>query len=188
MRDFSSSPLARAFRFVIRWSAPILCFGAILYLGVPASGPDIPVRTIPDYNRIANLAILVSAPETRVGEFSQYVSWVTPPRSSLAFFNNEDLFEDADPIPSESDSELAQSVADLDAPVSETSPVAFFVPDSFGAAGWDLTIPDSDFTLSGNGGFHSPTPEPESLVLFATGLAGFAAFALYRRRRQSSAR
>jgi hypothetical protein len=188
MRDFHSSPVARAFRFVVRLSVPMLCLGAILYIGVPTSGPDTPVRTIPDYTRIAGLATLVSAPETRMGEFTQYVSWVAPPRFNWDYFAGMDDSAGPDSTADEASTEGDQStISDLARPAMETAPVAFFVPDSFGGSGWDLSTPDTNFILSARPGFGS-VPEPGTALLFVAGIAGLAFGALYRRRRQSDTR
>jgi hypothetical protein len=184
MRDFHSSPVARALRIGARLSLRGLFLGAVLFLAIPSSGPDIPVRTIPDFTRIRNLSTLVSGPEADSG-FSQFVTWVSPPRFNWDYFAGLDDFQGFDDESSDSDPVVAETVSDFDAPAPDTAAAAFFVPDSFGASGWDFTVPDGSFVLAAKPGFG--TPEPRSSILIAIGMAGFALIALYRRKRQSGA-
>src|SRR5579863_6640688 len=91
MRDFSSSPVGRALRIGTRLSIKILFLGAVLFLAIPSSGPDIPVRSLPDYARARSLATNVSFREAPT-EFTQYVSWVAPPRFDWDYFADVDDF------------------------------------------------------------------------------------------------
>jgi hypothetical protein len=177
MRPLSASPVVRAFRVAASLSVKLLFLAGVLYLAVPSSGPDIPVRTLPDYTRIGGIATLVSGPPDAVPEFNQYVSWVTPPRFNWNYFAGMDDYAGPDPTPEETP-EAEQSVADYNRPAAETTTVAFFVPDSFGGSGWDLTAPDVGFFIAARPGFGSPTPEPASSVLLLIGFAALASRAI----------
>jgi hypothetical protein len=184
MRDFSSSPVARALRTAVRLFIRISCLGAFLYLAIPSNGPTIPVRTIPNYTRIGSLATLVSAPEPDSG-FTEYVSWVTPPRFKWDFFAGLDDSPVFDLGLSDSDEELVQTVSVPDTPLPDTVAAAFFTADPFDPSGPDFTAPDGAFVLYGRGGpgpdDAGPTPEPQSFILFAIGLAALSLAARYRR-------
>lgn len=184
MRDFSSSPLARALRTGARLSMKILFLGGVLFLAIPSSGPSIPVRSIPDFARAHILATMVSGPEVAY-EFTQYVSWVAPPRFNWDYFAELDEFPGGDLTSSEPDLAVETTVSEIDAPAPAPDPVAvaFFVPDSFGTSGWDFTVPDGAFVLAAKPGF--PVPEPRSSILIAMGMAGLALAELYRRKRSS---
>ena len=194
MRDFGSSPVARALLTLTRLTIRTLCLGTVLYFAVPSYGPTIPLRTIPNYTRIGSLATMVSAPET---EFTRFISWVAPPKSNWDYFAGLEDLSGFDTAPSESipsNPEVEQTMAalvapDLETATPETLPAAFLTPDSFGTSGWELKVPDGTFIVAGRGGEGPlPTPEPRSFILFGTGLAGFALLALHRRRRNSFAR
>ena len=186
MRPLVSSPVVRAFRLATNLSLKLLFLGGVLYLAIPSSGPDTPVRTIPDYTRIGGIATLVSGPPEASIDFNQYVSWVSPPRFNWDYFAGMDDFAGPAATPDEQSTDEEQSISSQPAPAPEATTVAFFVPDSFGGSGLDLTVPDGSFVLSARPFF--PTPEPRSAILFLTGLAGFGFAALYRRRRRLGAR
>jgi hypothetical protein len=193
MRDFGSSPAARALRTAVRLSIRVLCLGAALYLAVPSSGPTIPVRTIPDYARIQSLATTVSGPEDESG-FTKFVSWVAPPRFNWDYLARLEEFEVFDLTAAELNPEVEQTVSELDTLTPDTSApetvaVAFFVPDSSAAAEWDFTVPDRDFVVSAVPKAAAETPEPRSAILFALGMAALTPIGLfYCRKRNSGAR
>jgi hypothetical protein len=186
MRDFYSSPVARALRTGMRLTMKTLFLSAVLFLAIPSSGPDIPVRIIPDYSRTWSLATMVSSQQPDEG-FTRYeYSWVAPPRFNWDYFADLDNSAVAD-VPPETAQEVEQTASTVDAPAPDTIASAFFVPDSFGVSGWDFTAPDGSFVLAARPNPH-PTPEPQSSILIATGIAGFALAAFYRRKRLAGAR
>jgi len=186
MRDFHSSPVARALRTTVRLSLKMAFLGAVLYLAIPSSGPSVPVRILPDYSRTWYLATMVSGQDADSG-FTRYeYSWVAPPRFNWDYFAELDDSSVADVSP-EPPSEVEQTVSSVDTPAPDTLTSAFFVPNSFGASGWDFTAQHGSFVVAARQNLIF-TPEPQSSILIATGMTGFALAALYRRKRPSGAR
>jgi hypothetical protein len=190
MRDFYSSPLARALRTGLQLSVKVFFVGSVLFLAIPSSGPSIPVRTIPDNTRARSLATMISVPETD-NPFTRYeYSWVAPPRFNWDYFSELDKLAGTDSAPESdpnADVEKAVSNISIDTPSPDTVASAFFVPDSFGASGWDFTVPDGTFVIAADPR-HGLTPEPESWVLIGIGMGALALADLRRRKRQSGAR
>jgi PEP-CTERM motif len=185
MRDFDSSPAARALRAAVRLSIRAFCLGATLFLAIPSYGPTIPVRTIPNYTRIASLATLVSGPVPDRG-FTQYVAWVAPPRFNWDFFAGLDDFAVFDLGLSEPDTQVIQAVSSFDtSSIPDTVAAAFFTPDSFGASDLDFTVPTGSFVLAARPNLIMG-PEPGTSFLIAIGMAGLALATLYRRKRSRS--